>query len=187
MKRMELLYRQGGTIVTTNDLRVLWQEGNPDALKARVQYCRNTGRLLPLRRGIYALTADYDRFELAQKLVVPSYISLETALQAGGVIFQHTGAITSCARYSRTIVLAGQQYRYHKLQDAVLLDPSGIRQHAHYAIASPERAVCDWIYLKRSPSFDRLDHLDPALLRRLAALYDAPYVTHAVASLLKSP
>ena len=84
----DILYQSGKTIFTANDLRILWQKENPDALKSGIKYLVDTNRLIRLRKGVYTLTKDYDRLELAQKLISPSYISLDTALQKYGIIFQ---------------------------------------------------------------------------------------------------
>src|SRR5690348_8693957 len=64
------------------------------------------GDLLSLRRGLYAVNPavtrrPIDRFEAAQRIYGPSYISLESALAAHGLIPEAVHSVTSvCSRRS---------------------------------------------------------------------------------------
>lgn len=184
MRRIEKLYQLGKTVFSINDLRVIWQESNANALKSGVKYLVDTGRLIRLRKGIYALSAKYNHLELAQKLIMPSYISLDTALQKSGVIFQTTQNITSLARYSRTILVSEETYEYHAVKDNILLNPLGIVQKEYYFMASPERAIGDWLYLRGEAYFDNLRPLDKELLSQIVEIYPQKKVQKRINKLI---
>src|SRR3989338_1832383 len=105
MDRLEALLRSGNNIFSINEICLIWGEVNPDALKSAIKYYVDKGSLLRIKRGIYSLREDFDRFELAQRLIAPSYISLETALQFHGIIFQVTRSIQCLARYNREFII----------------------------------------------------------------------------------
>lgn len=172
MGKMEQLYQQGGTIFTIDDLRVLWQEPHPDRLKTRVKYYVDQGSLVRLRRGVFSLKVDYDRLELAGKLIIPSYVSFETALLRHGVIFQYTSAITSASVYSRRLVVGREEYMYHRIAEDILLNPLGIMHTSRARLATPERAVADWIYIGKTPAFDNLRVLTAHGLRQASVVYE---------------
>ena len=167
----DILYQSGKTIFTANDLRILWQKENPDALKSGIKYLVDTNRLIRLRKGVYTLTRDYDRLELAQKLISPSYISLDTALQKYGIIFQANDNITSLASYTRILNVDGKNYQYHSVKEEILLNPLGIQKKERYFIATPERAIADWLYLRGEAYFDHLKSLDKELLFQMSRIY----------------
>jgi hypothetical protein len=43
------------------------------------------GKLIRVRRGLYAKDKDYNRFELATRINTPSYISFETVFTGSGL------------------------------------------------------------------------------------------------------
>jgi hypothetical protein len=55
---------------------------------ARVSYYVKNSQLIRLRRGLYAKDNDYNKYELATKICIPSYVSFETVLRNAGAIFQ---------------------------------------------------------------------------------------------------
>lgn len=184
MNSLEQLYKTGKTVFSIRDLRVLWREPRAEALRAKAKYYVRTGRLLPLRRGVYAFTKEYNHFELAQVLIAPSYISLESALRHHGLLFQFNTTITCIAGYTRSIAIDGRTYEYHKIRNDVLSSPLGIESKRHYMIASPERAFCDAVYLGYSPSTEESHKWNSDLLEKLVSLYNVPRVSGAVSHLL---
>jgi hypothetical protein len=54
----------------------------------------------------------------------------------------------------------GQNYVYRKIKDSILLQPLGIASANGIFKASPERALCDKIYLDRQEYFDNLRSID---------------------------
>src|SRR3989338_1358534 len=133
------IYRSPQSVFTLKELAVLIGETDEDRLKSKVNYHIKKGRMIALRRGIYA-KEKYNPLELANKIFVPSYISLETVLQEAGVNFQYYKTIFVVSYLSREIKINDHIVRYRKIQDRILSHPLGIRQENGYAIATPERA-----------------------------------------------
>lgn len=181
---MEALLRSGATVWSLDDLRVLWREVDVNALRGKAKYYADRQRLLRVRKGIYALSRDYNPYELAQKLIRPSYISLESALRAHGVIRQYSSVITCIALYPREILVDGRTYRYHQMKGDILACPVGIEQRANYAMATPERAICDALYLGFQPDAGRYRQWDVALLCRLEKEFSVPRVTEGLSHIL---
>lgn len=182
--KMERLYQSGATVFRISDLRVLWREDTPINLKSQVAYYVKQGKLLRLRRGIYALE-NYDQYELANKLIVPSYISLETALLRQGIMFQPTAAIMSLAPYAKIIRVGGREYRYYAMSTDMLLNPSGLKRVNKVLMAGTERAIDDLLYLRRQPDLANFEAIDQAVLKDIAAIYPGEQVKKRVADLLK--
>lgn len=89
-----ILYSSRKTVFTTQEVRLLTQGVIPaSSLPGRLSRLVLSGDLLRLRYGIYALPS-YEIFEFANKIQIPSYISMETVLRMHGIIFQYDNAIT---------------------------------------------------------------------------------------------
>lgn len=167
------LYLSKQTVFTVSEIGLLWQEANRSNLKSKIHYYCRTGVLISLRRGIYALTGrSYDRFELANRIFVPSYVSLETVLLAAGIVFQHSETVFSVSYQTREVTVDNQKYSYRRLDGEILTNPAGIKNQQGYSVALPERAFLDSLYLYGQPYFDRLDSLDRDLCRRLLPIYN---------------
>lgn len=113
--------------------------------------------LIKLRRGVYLL-GDYnisDPAILAGKIYEPSYISLEYALGHYGIIPDMVFSVTSMTtRTTREFYNQVGHYSYHKIKNSafggftpILID--GIS----YSLATPEKALVDFLYLNRD-TFD---------------------------------
>jgi len=183
LDKIEQLFASNKKVFTIADLRIIWHEKEADRLKSQVKYYIDRGKLTRIKRGIYSLSDDYTPFELAGKLIVPSYISLETALLKHALIFQYTSAITSMALYTRTLSVNQREFEYHKLNQQILYNRTGIVREDNHEIASPERAVGDWMYLGRSPGFDNLRPLNKEKLKRIASIYEVKNLENRILKL----
>lgn len=157
---IEILLRTKKTIFTIQELAFFWKINNPNTLKSKVYFLVKNKKLIPLRKGIYALTSNYDKFELAGKLKSPSYISLETILYRGGVIFQYSTDITSISNVTKTIKCGEINYVYHKLKDEILFNREGLEIFDNYYLAKLERAFLDMVYLNKNYYFDNLQPIN---------------------------
>ncbi len=171
VNRIGKLYQSPKTVLTTKDLALLWQETNPDNLKAKIAYYVKRGELVRLTRGVFAKDKGYDPKELATSLYTPSYISFETALREAGIVFQHYDTIFVAGRWSLTRRIRGQTFAFRKLKDRILFNPRGIGNKGAYGIATPERAFLDTIYLFPRSSFDNLESIDWEKCFELAKIY----------------
>ncbi|MEW6407252.1 MAG: hypothetical protein AB1465_00990 [Patescibacteria group bacterium] len=166
-----ILLKSKQTVFTIKELTYLWQIFDEKYLKSKIYFLTKKGDLIRLRKGIYTLSLDYDKYELAGKLKTPSYISLETVLRNEGVIFQHYRSIFSVSNLSRIIVCNKQEFIYRKIKDDILLNLDGIIKKENYYIASVERAFLDAIYLYKNYYFDNLSKIDWQKCNKLIKIY----------------
>lgn len=166
-----ILLKSKKTIFDLNDLALLWQIKDQDYLKTKVYRLIKNKQLLRLKKGIYALEESYDRYELANKLVKPSYVSLQTILAKKGVIFQYDGAIYSASRVNKKIIIGQQKFIYRKIKDDILLTSRGVKIKTNISFASPERALIDLCYLEKDFYFDNLDKINWQKIFELALIY----------------
>jgi hypothetical protein len=148
------------TIFTFNDLLLMWDGIAVTTAKARVHYYVRTGNLYPVRRGIYAKDRNYDRLELATRIFTPAYISFETVLGSAGVTFQFYNTIFAATYQTKEIIADCQKITYKTLKSTILTNSSGIENKGTYAIATPERAFLDVVYLSKDYHFDNLSTLN---------------------------
>jgi predicted transcriptional regulator of viral defense system len=157
---IDALLRSAKTIFSTKDVALLWGEKMGPSLRVRLsQYVKN-GKLIRVRRGIYAKDRDYNRFELATRIYTPSYISFETVLTRTGLNFQYYNNIFAASYLTREIEADGQKISFVKIKDYVLSDTTGIEYLGDVATATKERAFLDRIYVSKDYHFDHLDILD---------------------------
>jgi hypothetical protein len=138
------------------------------------------GDLYPVRRGIYAKDKNYDRFELATRIYKPAYISFETVLGSAGITFQYYDQLFVASYQSDEITADGQRYVFRRLKDTILLNPMGVENSSSYAIATPERAFLDVVYLNREYHFDNLSTLNWEKVDALTSLYENKKVLERV-------
>ncbi len=170
--RLSQIYSSNKTVFSISDLAVLWDERSQAKLHDAVRYYAKTGKLFKIKRGIYAKSLDYDIYELASKLSIPSYISLETVLQSKGVIFQDYQTIFSISYQSINYEIAKHDFNFKKIKNFVLGNLSGLENiDDRYWIASKERAFLDMVYFHRDYYFDNLLGIDWDLCFDLVQIY----------------
>lgn len=154
------LLRSSNTVFTFKDVALLWGETDTARAKRRAYRYVKSGKLYAIRRGIYAKDKNYDRFELATKIYTPSYVSFETVLVKAGVVFQFYAQIFAASYLTREITCDGKTYVYKKIKDAILTNRAGVETKNNYALASPERAFLDVVYLHKDYHFDNVSNLN---------------------------
>lgn len=111
------------------------------------------GRLVRLKRGVYRFTdREVDEFSLAGYLYSPSYISLETALNNQGIIPDVSAAVTSISPTTTKMIKTSRgNYYYAKIQPRLFWGWQIISDNHQvpYKIALPEKALLDWVYLRK--------------------------------------
>lgn len=157
---LEVLLRFSKTVFSTKDVALLWGEREERKVSGRLNKYVGVGKLIRIRRGIYAKDENYDRFELANRIYTPSYISFETVLTRAGINFQYYGNIFAASYVTREIEADGQKISFLKVKDYVLTNTNGIEHKEGYSIATKERAFLDRIYISKDYHFDNLDALD---------------------------
>jgi len=166
------ILRIKGTVFTFNELLLVSTEAKPLLLKRRLHYYVQKGELYHIRRGLYAKDKNYNRREVATKILRPSYISFETVLLEAGVIFQYYSTIFVASYQTKEIMCDGQNYAFKKIKNAILTNTAGIEQRDNYWIATPERAMLDILYLNKDYYFDNLSALDFDKVFALLPIYN---------------
>lgn len=172
------------TVFTIQSLVMLTGIRDSKKLTKSLHYYAKDGKLLNLRRGIYA-KLNYDVQEMACCLYRPSYISLEYVLQRAGVVFQWEESITCISYLSRSTEIDGQPYQYRKINPALWVGMEGIEQRDNISIATPERAFLDMIYISSGNCyFDNLHPLSINKIRELLPHYNSATLNERVSNLL---
>lgn len=135
---------------------VLQLSGEPrQNLRVRLYEWRKAGKLLPLRRGMYALAAPYRHVAahpalLSNQLYKPSYISLHWALSFYGLIPEKTVVYTAVTpRVPRTFENDFGVYRYSNLKQKFFFGYRTVDMGGENVfVASPEKALLDLWHLQ---------------------------------------
>ena len=177
----------------------LLQTGDVSRKELSVQLSRwvRSGRLIQLRRGVYAIAKPYRKTEphpflVANTLRKNSYVSLQSALAFHGLIPEYVPVCTSVTTgRSEQLETALGTYNYRRIkpdyffgfgQQEVAPD-----QHAFVAVA--EKALLDLVYLTPGADTDsylrelRLQHtetIDGETLEKLADRIGKPKLRSAV-------
>jgi predicted transcriptional regulator of viral defense system len=177
--------------------------GDVDPVDIRRQLSRwvTSGKLVQLRRGLYALASPYRKaiphpFFVANRLVPGSYVSLQTALAAAGLIPEYTPVVTS--------VTAGRpgdwhtplgRFSYRHIQPSFLFGyhQTVLDGNQQAFVALPEKALLDLVYLEadadrpeylRELRLQHLDTLDADRLRAFSGRMGRPKLRRAVEQVL---
>jgi hypothetical protein len=171
------------TVFTIADVALLWGESDSKIIRDRLHYYVKHGDLHRIRRGFYAISEDYLKPELGNRVFTPSYISFETVLAREGLIFQFQRAITLAAYLSRTLTIEHQQFTFRKIKDSVLVDPAGLKMSNNATFASKERAFLDTLYSFPSFHFDNLRSIDWTSAFSILPIYQNKRLEEQVLSL----
>lgn len=131
--------------------------GDVDGRDVRRQLSRwvSDGKLLQLRRGLYALAPPYRKvdphpFLVANRLVRGSYVSLQSALAHHGLIPESVPVVTSVTtrrpgRFETPLGVFDYRHLQADLLNRYRRELVAVGQEA--LIATPEKALADLIYL----------------------------------------
>lgn len=195
MRYEELLEIVGDTPVFDSSL-LRAGDVNPAHVASQLSRWVSSGKLLQLRRRIYALPAAYRRrephaFETANLLGRPSYVSLEAALSFHGMIPEAVFTTTSVTSVRPALYRTPLgDYDYRHVSDGLFW---GYRQTevapgVSALVARPEKALLDLVYLRShgdDPAFlhelrlERLERLDTSALEALAKRTGKPKLERA--------
>ena len=171
MTKCELLLKTDLNVFNVDDLVAIWSASSRREVLESVKGYVKRGKLFSIYRGVYSLTPQYDSYELAQKLFTPSYITYYSALSFFGINFQHYDDVHLFGSNSKIIVVDNRRYVFHKAKFAVLMDSTGIIHKKRFSIASPERAICDSLYVNKGVGFDNLRNLDVKKIKEVSKIY----------------
>lgn len=164
------LYSRPETIFTVSQVALLFPQFSYESLRDRLYYFTKVGKLKRLHQGVYA-KEPYNSFEFANKLYTPSYISLETVLSQGNVVFQYYETIFAVSYVTRKITVGSIHIQYRQMKGDVLINRAGVMEQNGYFIATLERAFLDAVYIYKNYHFDNLGVIDWKKVENLKRIY----------------
>ena len=183
MDTLNTILSSSRTVFTPQWLALKESGRERESITNSLRYYARTGAILNPRKGIYT-KLKYDEQEMACALLKPSYISLEYVLSRAGVTFQYSSEITCVSYQTRTIDVDGCSYVFRKINPMIWANMLGIEQRDNIAIATPERAFLDMMYLSAGQCyFDNLRPLNKTLVKQILPVYNSPALTKRVEDL----
>lgn len=175
MKWEELLQIVGREPLFHSSILVAGGE-NPIDLGRQLSRWVKSGKLIQLRRCLYALSKQYQKtnphpFLIANRIQRASYISLQSALEYHGLIPEYVPAITSiCTGRPEEVItpLGSFIFRHIKKEFFSNYQFIDLGEEQSAFIATPEKALFDLLYL--TPFSDKLEYLQELRLQNLKNL-----------------
>ncbi len=140
-------------VFSARDLKsIFFQEKN---ILVQVAFWVKKGYIKKIKKGLYVLTSSSDEINpaiLADKIYNPSYLSLEYALNYYGIIPDIPGTYTSVTtRKTENFKNEFGNYSYQKVKENLFVGYKIVSGDIFsYNIASPEKALFDYLYLNRN-------------------------------------
>lgn len=182
---LAIILRSVKTVFSSKDIALLWHESNTAAARVRLHYYIQKGDLVRIRHGLYAKSQNYNKLELATRILTPAYVSFETVLVKEGLIFQYYEPIFVASYATRDITIDQQVYSFRKIKNGILTDISGVTHANETSIASRERAFLDTLYVNVDFHFDNLRSLNWDLVFQTLPIYHNQRMTKIVNLLYK--
>lgn len=147
-------------------------ESNEDALNQNIKYWLKTGKLISLKKGLYILREKWEKEQdkddfleyIANRLLGPSYVSLEYVLAKYGLLTEAPTTVTSVTvKTGRSFnnELAG--FNYYSISETLF---TGYEvkdfQGAFVNVAKKEKALFDFLYfrfLDKEPNREKMEGL----------------------------
>lgn len=183
--KAEALLKTSETVFNLQNLSVLWDIKSQSKVIELVKYYKKTGRLIQIRSGLYAKSANYSPLEVAQKVIPLSFVTGLTALNQYGMSFQYYDYLECSALTSRRLQVDNLNLIYHKLPSIIFFNPMGLEQKVGYVIASPERAVCETLLFYPGVGIEKVEKLDKDQLLRVANIYQNTRLMNRIIKLIK--
>ena len=156
-------------LFTDEDLKLVFRDKQPSAIYNSLTYHLKKKNLERHRRGLYSLSIkksgkyDFSKFQLANKLVLQSFVSFESALSHHGLIPEAVYEVTS-ACLSKNKAFKNSLGRFSFAYSPV--DPFylGVEKDevTNAKIANPIRALFDLIYVRRK-LYEKAENLESDL------------------------
>lgn len=187
MTKFEKLLVTEQKVFTTNDLAILWQMPDRKQLWSLIRYYLRKKKLQRIYSGTYAIDDNFSNLELAVNLFAPAYVSYLTALGIHGINWQLQAQTHVMAAVSKTITLQNKMTVVaHQVKNYILLNSLGLEKHVGYYLASPERAICDTLYLHPGFVFDNLNAIQSNVLMQVVEIYQNKALTKRVREICQS-
>lgn len=142
-------------IVTTLDLNEKYKDYTD--VNGKIKRDIDKGIIYPLVRGIYETNSNTDGFLLSSYIYGPSYLSFEYALSFHNMIPERVVVYTNATfnkRKSKSYQNHFGHFTYRDVPKAAF--PFAVKAYEQdgyaYFMASPEKALCDLLYIKKTVS-----------------------------------
>lgn len=144
-KAIQILHQKNVSLFNINDVRKIFGIKKDNTLYKFLQRLEKKNIIKRIRKGQYLFSLkEVSDFEIANFLVTPSYISLESALSFYGILSQFPYTITSItSKKSKKIIYQDKEYEFVHLDSKYF---SGFTKKEKFLIASPEKALLDELY-----------------------------------------
>ncbi len=169
---LDKLLRSKKTVFSFKEILLLSGEADPKKIIKRLSYYGKSGDLYHIRRGLYSKDKNYNRLEVATKIITPAYISFETVLRNKGIIFQFYSQIFVASTHTRNITCDGQEYVFRTIKYSILSNPIGVDIGDLYSIASAERAYLDMLYIYSDYYLDNPSPLNWEVVYEILPIYE---------------
>ncbi len=163
MDKHQALLSQNKKTFHASDLALLWGIDNQDTLNMTLKRFVDREILKRIHKGFYATMDldDIDSYDLGfSYLNTYSYLSLETVLARGGVIFQEVKYTTFVSSKSTTFNINKVSYKARQLKSEYLHNTIGVKKVGGHFEANLERAVADLLYYNPKYHFDNQKIID---------------------------
>lgn len=139
-------------VIASHDFQLISE--NPEMLRVQVHKWVEKGILIQLKRGLYILNVPGVKkppeFYLANRIVFPSYVSMESALSYYGLIpeavYSSVSVTTKKTNYFNNNI---GNFIYHHTKKELFSGYKKLKiEEFSINIATPEKSILDYLYLK---------------------------------------
>lgn len=166
----------------SNLLELLYEYNSPGD---KISSLLKNGDIISLKRGLYVNAQEYrssmvSKFQLANVIYGPSYVSMESALSEYGLIPEGVFS-TRSVTLKRSRTFANTLGRFEYIHSPVNYYSIGIgiidrKKEGSYLLALPEKALCDKIVFSKNSAIqserEMLNYLEDDLRIDMALLKD---------------
>lgn len=165
------LKKQNISLFTISDFARLFNLKNNNTLYKKIQRLEKQKIIKKIINGKYLFSMSHaDEFAIANFIMNPSYISLESALSFYSMMTGFSYSITSIStKPSRTAIIDQKEYSYSHISPLLFW---GYEKNGQFLIADKEKALLDYVYfsLKGLRTMLDFDEIDTAQIDKIRLL-----------------
>lgn len=169
-QRLKILTNSGKTVFSLKNLQSLWGS-NIYTTKIIAKRMVEKNLIKRIDRGYYTLDDKFNIYELANLIISPSYVSLNSSLFYHGVSFQVSNVMSLVSILSYQRQMHNTVFKYYAMKDSLFFNLEGISYKDNLSIAKPERAVLDCFYFGLLPNIDNREKINTGYVNKLSLLY----------------
>jgi predicted transcriptional regulator of viral defense system len=169
-ERLKVLADSGKSVFSLENLRFLW-ESKPETTKILAKRMVDKSLLIRIARGYFSMSENFNPYELANLIISPSYVSMQSALLYHGISFQLSSIVTSVGLLNYTREAGGKTFRYYSMKESLFYQLDGVHYKGNLSMAAPERAIADCFYFGLLPSVDNREKINSFLLDKISSHY----------------